>query len=187
MNDDDVIKWKHFPRYCPFVRAIHRSPVNSPHKGQWRGALMFSMICASINGWVNNCEACDLRHHRPHYDVTDAKITDVAYLTVIRVLYFSLISWHFHTDSFTIILNVGGWFIFVRRCWLQLCWATLPIKWLHKTTRWLVAAVNHISYELYPVQKRNMTLFIMSLNRTKSTIWTINLRILDKISWYWTE
>ena len=32
---------KHFPRYWPFVRGIHRSPVNSPHKGQWRGALMF--------------------------------------------------------------------------------------------------------------------------------------------------
>ena len=35
---DDVIKWKHFPRYWPFVRGIHRSPVNSPHKGQWRRA-----------------------------------------------------------------------------------------------------------------------------------------------------
>ena len=43
---DDVIKWKQFPRYWPFVRGIHRSPVNSPHKGQWRGALMFSLICA---------------------------------------------------------------------------------------------------------------------------------------------
>ena len=37
---DDVIKWKHFPRYWPFGRRSHRSPVNSPHKGQWRGALM---------------------------------------------------------------------------------------------------------------------------------------------------
>ena len=27
---DDVIKWKHFPCYWPFVRGIHRSPVNSP-------------------------------------------------------------------------------------------------------------------------------------------------------------
>ena len=41
---DDVIKWKHFPRYWPFVRGIHRPPVNSPHKGQWCGALMFSLI-----------------------------------------------------------------------------------------------------------------------------------------------
>ena len=39
---DDVIKWKNFPRYWPFVWGLHRSPVNSPHKGQWRGALVFS-------------------------------------------------------------------------------------------------------------------------------------------------
>ena len=67
---DDVIKWRHFPRYWPFVRGIHRSPVNSPHKGQWRGALMLSFIWAWINGWVNNREAGDLRRHRAHYDVT---------------------------------------------------------------------------------------------------------------------
>ena len=66
---DDVIKWKHFPRYWSFVRGIHRSTVNSPHKGQWRGALMFSLICARINGRVNNREAVDLRRHRAHYDV----------------------------------------------------------------------------------------------------------------------
>ena len=69
LNHDDVIKWKHFPRYWPFVRRIHRSPVNSPHKGQWRGALMFSLICARINGWVNNREADDLRRHQAHCDV----------------------------------------------------------------------------------------------------------------------
>ena len=68
-NNDDVIKWKHFPRYWPFVGGIHRSPVNSPHKGQWRGALMFYLICAWINGWVNKREAGGLRRHRAHYDV----------------------------------------------------------------------------------------------------------------------
>ena len=67
---DDVIKWKHFPRYWPFVRGIHRSPVNSPHKGQWRGALMFSLICAWISSWVNSRDAGDLYSHRAHYDVT---------------------------------------------------------------------------------------------------------------------
>ena len=61
MWHDDVIKWKHFPRYWPFVRGIHRSPVNSPHKGQWHGALVFSLICIWINDWVNNREAGDLR------------------------------------------------------------------------------------------------------------------------------
>ena len=66
---DDVIKWNHFPRYWPFERGIHWSPVNSPHKGQWLGALMFSLICSWINVWVNNREAGELRRHRAHYDV----------------------------------------------------------------------------------------------------------------------
>ena len=44
-------------------------PVNFPHKGQWSGALMFSLIRVWINGWVNNREAGDLRRHRGHYDV----------------------------------------------------------------------------------------------------------------------
>ena len=57
---DDVIKWKHFPRFWSF----------SLHKGQLRGAFMFSLICAWINGWVNNGEAGDVRRHRAHYDVT---------------------------------------------------------------------------------------------------------------------
>ena len=54
---DDVIKWRHFPRYWPFVR------------GMWRGTFMFSLICAWINRWVNNREAGDLRRYRAYYDV----------------------------------------------------------------------------------------------------------------------
>ena len=67
---DDVIKWKQFPCYWPFVRGIHRSPVNYPHKAQWRGALMFSLICAWTNGSVNNVDAGVLRRHRAHYDAS---------------------------------------------------------------------------------------------------------------------
>ena len=66
---------KQFPRYWPFVRGIHRSPANSQHKGQWRGALMFSLICARINDWVTNREAGDLTRRRAHYDVTVMVIT----------------------------------------------------------------------------------------------------------------
>ena len=68
---------EHFPRYWLFVRGIHRSPVNSPHKGQWRGALMFSLICIWINDWVNNREAGDLRRYRGHYDVTVMRLACV--------------------------------------------------------------------------------------------------------------
>ena len=43
---DDVIKWKHFLHYWPFVQGIHWSLVTSPHKGQWCRVLIFSLICA---------------------------------------------------------------------------------------------------------------------------------------------
>ena len=65
---DDVIIWKHFPRYWPFVRRIHRTPVNSPHKCKWSGALMFSLICALTSNWTNN-DAGDLRRYCAHYHV----------------------------------------------------------------------------------------------------------------------
>ena len=58
----------------PLLNHVHRpkvtSPVNSPHKGQWRGALMFSLICSWTSDWASNREAGDLRRHRTDYDVT---------------------------------------------------------------------------------------------------------------------
>ena len=96
---NDVMKWKHFPRYWPFVWGIHRWPVNSPHKGQWRGALMFSLIYAWIDGWVNTHETGDLRRHRAHYDVSVMKRKcmnhtqlDTAGTKVLRLL-FNTMQW----------------------------------------------------------------------------------------------
>ena len=68
-HHDDVIKWKHFSPYWPFVPGIHRSPVNSPYKGQWRGALMFPLICA----WI-------IIH--AHYDVTVMANYDCRYQSI---------------------------------------------------------------------------------------------------------
>ena len=59
-----------FPLYWPFVRGVHRSPVNSPHKGQWRGSFMFSLICAWTNGWVINRNSTYWERHRTQLDVT---------------------------------------------------------------------------------------------------------------------
>ena len=53
-------------------------PVNSPHKGQWRGALMFSLINTRINDWLNNSEAGDLRRYRAHYDVTVIGLSQIS-------------------------------------------------------------------------------------------------------------
>ena len=61
--------WRHQMGTFSALQAFcaENSPVNSPHKGQWRRALMFSLTW--INGWVNNRETGDLRRHRAHYDV----------------------------------------------------------------------------------------------------------------------
>ena len=57
--------WLHqmefFQRYWPLLRGIHRSPVDSPQKGQWRGALMLSLICAWINDWANNGDVAEFK------------------------------------------------------------------------------------------------------------------------------
>ena len=57
--------------YIGWFAPVHLDtlPVNSPHKGQWRGAFMFSLICAWISGWTNSSDAGDLRSHRAYYDV----------------------------------------------------------------------------------------------------------------------
>ena len=59
-----------FLRYLSFARGIHRSQVDSPHKGQWRIVFMFSLICAWTNGSANNRGAGDLRRHPAHYNIT---------------------------------------------------------------------------------------------------------------------
>ena len=71
----------------PLHREFTGHPVNSTHKGQWHGALMFSLICAWINSWVNNRKAADLRCHRAHYDVIvmstlwNDKNANISYIT----------------------------------------------------------------------------------------------------------
>ena len=65
--------WRHQTEKFSMLLAIcaGNSPVRgeSPYKGQWRGALMFCLICVWINGWVNNGAVGDLRRYRAHGDV----------------------------------------------------------------------------------------------------------------------
>ena len=65
--------WRHQMDTLSASLAIYAG--NSPVTGEFPAqrpvtrSLMFSLICAWINGWVNNNETCDLRRHRAHYDV----------------------------------------------------------------------------------------------------------------------
>ena len=77
---DDVTKLKHFPAWLALCAGNSPVSVNSPHKGQWRGSLMFSLICVWINGWVNNREAGNLRRHCGHYGVIVMN-SNITYIT----------------------------------------------------------------------------------------------------------
>ena len=71
IKTNQLIKWKHLQRYWPFASGIRWWPVDCPHKAQWHGVLMFSLISAWPNAWANNRDVGDLRRHRAHCDVTD--------------------------------------------------------------------------------------------------------------------
>ena len=134
---DDVIKWKYFPRYWPFVWGIYRSLVNSPHNGQWRGALMFSLICAWFMGWVNNREAGDLRRHNAHNDVIVMKwaLLQVHFLSSIlppftRIqsfqIYSRLVGCYVHTSKISLQLKCGEtYFIWMRFKWSNMFFGKL--------------------------------------------------------------
>ena len=66
--------WRHqmetFSALLAFCEEIQRSLLNSPHKGQWRGTLMFLWSAPHPNGWANHPGAGDLRHHPVQYDFT---------------------------------------------------------------------------------------------------------------------
>ena len=143
---DDLIKWKHFLRYWPFVRRIHQSPVNSPHKGQWRGALVFSLICTRINGRVNNGEAGDLRRHEFPFDgvimnhegcggVVGVGVGWVKYLNLLNISYLCLqflvhqfhqwstfmnVPYDFHMTSLAIWISYGRFISDRQSLWVPL-------------------------------------------------------------------
>ena len=110
--------WRHqmeaFSALLAFLWGIHRSPVNSPNKGQWRGALMFSLICAWINGWVNNREAGVLRRHLAHNYVIVMNSENTTQSFCIRPryeLFFEFIVW----KSFSYLPFVLSWI----SCYIQ--------------------------------------------------------------------
>ena len=158
---DDVIKWKHFPRYWPFVRKIHRSLLNSTHKGQWRGALMFSIICAWTNGWVNNLEAGDSRHHRAHYDVTvmDTRsyktfrplTPNVMFFKLPRTIFLPSLSWQHISHGAHQSSLIGDWkFVFhtnKNELWHEIAYNFCKVVIFYSETQAL--AIQVMSYKVY--------------------------------------
>ena len=125
-SHDDVIKWNFFLRYWPFVRGIHRPPVDSPHKRQWRGGLVFSLICARTTGWVNNRDAGDLRRHGAHYDVI--LMNKISASSSVRTTYVSR-----NVYPTTVIKRYKLWIV---PCYIKLMWV------IHRYSCWYLNEQN---------------------------------------------
>ena len=153
---DVVIKWKHFPRYWPFVRGIHRSPVNS----QWRGALMFSLICVWINGWANNDEAGDLRRYRAHYDVT-LMIMDMLWenYQITLSLYATITQ-----------LSIKGFYTFVKSPQYH----TVPLKTLIVLYNTMNSSVGEYPYSRENITKNRRVIHLVSNYFVTVPIWCGN-------------
>ena len=119
--------WHHQMETFSALLAIcaGNSPVNSPYKGQWRGALMFSLICAWKNGWVNNGEAGDLSRHRTRYDVTVMIIEYLwrKMLVITCNIFINLLSpWCRDMKTLSALLIIWWFYIITRN----------PTKWKHR-------------------------------------------------------
>ena len=106
---------------------MHRSPVNSLYKGQWRGALMFSLICVWINGWVNNRQAGDLRWYCAHYDVT--------------VMNYQFLQGYFTGTNKSKCLPQCQWRS-IAKMGFKGCW--FDISLYHRDFKWFKCMFNHL-------------------------------------------
>ena len=143
---DDVIKWKHFPRCWPFVRGIHRSPVSSPKKGQWRRALVF-FICPWTNVWINKRDVGDLWSIRAHHDVTVMRLwsgdaspiihvfADVVCLNECMSLFICTPKSCFYSPMRT-VSGICQWLGTLCRYFIFACWHFLLFYNRHTLNNW---------------------------------------------------
>ena len=106
---EHITRWRHQMETFSTLLAIcaGNSPVNSPHKAQWRGALMFSLICVWINGWANIREVGDLRRYRAQYDVIVVNEMGFFCQNTHNIQFISR-PWCNHSTAFTKYVFIGG-------------------------------------------------------------------------------
>ena len=108
----DYSWWRHQMETFSALLVIcaGNSPVPSefPHKGQWHGALMFSLICVWINGWVSNREAGDLRRYRAHYDVIVMLSLFITHWPFHDLTLCVFSQWRENSSSHVVLMNTNG-------------------------------------------------------------------------------
>ena len=154
-------------------------PVNSPHKGQWRGTLMFSLICVWINDWVNNGEAGDLRRYRIHYDVTvmNARRHDVtemlsALLTLCEGIHRSPID-SLHKESIIRIFHIFSFHAVEKqsscRCSCDVTVSILKSDYLH--TEAMPNSCPALQYKHSAFRSHSLSLVLCRGHSNCKTLW----------------
>ena len=151
-------------------------PGEFPHKGQWRGALMFSLICVWINDWVNNREAGDLRRYRTHYDVI-VMLAEKHFYTIRKLCSVDIWNHHHFCDYYKIARMIRKDF-----CLFGILHILLPIVGLPKPLipKSSVLTSEYNQYHLY----QWITLFYLGKpilpQKDMITIW----RCFNMICWH---
>ena len=130
---DDVIKWKHFPRYWPLCGEFtghRRIPLTKASDTD----LMFSFICASINAWVNNREAGDSRRHRDVIIMINSPGSPRIISTNKRGYTLSCLLWfdQYHHNTAQLSNDLQGSY----KMWVKLCFPNIYIS-VYLYTNWL--------------------------------------------------
>ena len=114
-----------FSALLALLRGIRWSPVDSPHNGQWHGALMLSLLCAWINYWINSGNTCHLRCHNVH--VT----------SLLWQKFFSDQTYNKNSYGAEWYDNIDSWFVQV------------PMKFMYRQKRTFFQTIKHSSFIHY--------------------------------------
>ena len=120
---DYVIKWKHLRRYWFFMRRIHRWPADSPHNGQWRSALMFSLICDTVEQTIETpviwdaIDSNELDGYKCIWVVSDSSQCLPAEIYNLWASYVSVIVSHMDISSYfvSLLICIMGKLLFTLR------------------------------------------------------------------------
>ena len=123
-----------FQRYWPSVRGIHRWAVNSPHKGQWRGDLLFLWSAPRINGWVKQSWGwwfeTPSRSLWRHFNESTSLAVFVANPLIWAGVYWlwsvnlSVVGWFWLQRYWWVFLNLVHFLTFIETCPIWIWYST---------------------------------------------------------------
>ena len=142
------------------------------HKSQWRGALIFSLICVWTNSWANNQDSGDLKRHRAHFDVT-----------VVTAGLFSICS----KKGLIEAVSVQGYrLISIRIPSIRIIWSydRLIFKWISIPGNKVLILKQ--DPEARKLSRQNVSQYIYEFPLVRNTTTNITIKMPVSTNLYWT-